>query len=327
MASNTRLWWKRRLARWPPIYRAARRLRRTLLRSASAPDAWDERVAAVEDHQGGGWLDSHFIEQEYVRPRISGSRHLYYVDYFLREHLREQPQRLLSLGCGGGNLERQLMALGAVQNIDAIDSSPGSIRVARDLAHESGLEGIDYRVADLNVTRLQPGAYGAVVAKQSLHHVENLEHLYEQIELSLQPGGVFMFNEFVGPSRFQWTDRQLELANELFDTLPSDLRRKIGLPGIDRPSVEDVIADDPSESVRSSEILPLLEERFEVVEHRPYGGTLLNLVLTPAVPYLDESLADHQELLRRCFLFESDCIERGLIDNDFAYVVARPRAS
>ena len=52
---------------------------------------------------------------------------------------------------------------------------------------------------------------------------------------------------------------------------------------------------------------------------------MVNLVLTPAVPYLDESLPEHRELLRGCFDFERGCLEGGLIQSDFAYVVARAR--
>lgn len=325
MSTAARLWWKRRLARWPPLYRLARRARRLLAGRSSAEGVWDDRVARVEGHDERGWLDSELIEREYIRPRISGSPDVYYVEHFVERHLRESTGRLLSLGCGGGHLERQLMDLEAAPAIDALDSSPASIELATRLAAQAGLDSIHYSVSDLNTASLGVGRYRAVVAKQSLHHVERLEHVYEQIARCLEPGGLLMFNEYVGPDRFQWSDRQLELANELFRSLPRELRALVGLPGIERPRIADVVADDPSESARSSEILPLLAERFEILEHKPYGGTLLNLVLTPAIPYLDEADPEHRAIFRRCFDAERRALEEGEIGHDFAYVVARPR--
>jgi hypothetical protein len=36
--------------------------------------------------------------------------------------------------------------------------------------------------------------------------------------------------------------------------------------------------DDPSEAIRSSEIVPLVCETFDVIEHHDYGGNLLALI-------------------------------------------------
>src|SRR5262249_27031539 len=134
--------------------------------------------------------------------------------------------RALSLGCGGGNLERALIQLGAAKTIDAYDASPESIRLAEELAAKENLaDRLHYRVADINRIQLPPATYDFVVAKMSLHHFEDLDHVYTQVKRSLKPGGVLMFNEFVGPTRFQWTDRQLEVVNEILRSLPRRLRK------------------------------------------------------------------------------------------------------
>ena len=133
-----------------------------------------------------------------------------------------------------------------------------------------------------------------------------------------------MFNEFVGPSRFQWSDLQLELMNRLLEVLPERHRRAAPFERVVRPELEEMKVRDPSESVRSAEILPLLEDHFEIVEHKPYGGTLLHILLSHLMPAFD--LEDERELsiLRLMFLYERTLIRHGVLPSDFVCVVARP---
>jgi len=329
MWSRIESWLKARLAFHPRLWRVARAARRRLRfsRRESPTHTWDERVAGVESGVSRGWLDWELIEVEHIRPQVSGDPRLSYLEHFISTHLRELPQhRALSLGCGGGNLERALIAMGAVREIDAYDSSPESIRLARELADAANLGSrISYHVADLNHAEWPPAAYDFAVAKMALHHIKGLEHLYEQVGRALRPGGLLMFNEFVGPSLFQWTDLQLGLANSILELMPERQRRLAPLPRFERPTVREMIEEDATEAVRSSEILLLLERSFEILEIRPYGGTLLNLVLTHLMPTFSLDNPEQLSLVRLLFLFERTLVEHRVLPSDFAYVVARPR--
>lgn len=292
---------------------------------------WDETVALVESKCFKGWLDWEFIEVEYIRPMVSGDHNIYYLQHFFDQFLPNRPvTRALSLGCGGGNLERALITLGAAETIDAYDASRESIKLARQLAKQENLsKQINYEVADINALKLPSATYDFVVAKMSLHHFEALETVYEQVRQSLKPDGVFMFNEFIGPSRYQWTDLQLNLMNELLKLLP-DHNRVSSFSGtrlerIDRPTVDEMIAMDPTEAVRSAEIVPLLGRYFEVAAFKPYGGTLLHILLTHTMHTFDLEDEDQVALLRSLFTFERTLIEHGVLSSDFAYAVARPR--
>ncbi|MEL7061078.1 MAG: class I SAM-dependent methyltransferase [Acidobacteriota bacterium] len=321
---------RRELSRFPWLKRRLAAIRNRLLgrfRRERAAEYWDERVEVVESAQPQGWLDLELIEREHLRPRLSGDPDVYYLQHFLATWVPERPvERMLSLGCGGGNLERAFLDLGAARAIDANDVSAGSIEHARRAAAEAGYDHLlTYEVLDLDAEPLPANRYDVVVAKQSLHHVAALEHVYEQIARALKPGGVFMFHEFVGPTRFQWSDRQLYEVNRLLAELPPDLRRRTRQVRVGRPTIEDMIAMDPSEAVRSAEILPLLEERFEILERKDLGGTLLHLVVHEALHVLDLERPDHLAILRGWMQRESELLDAGDLPSDFAYVVARPR--
>ncbi len=295
-----------------------------------ASEHWDQNVKRVEEHTLKGWLDWEFIEDTYIRPQVSGDPNVYYLSHFLNVHLPNKPvARALSLGCGGGNLERALISLGAAQHIDACDVSPESIRLANELAAKEGLqERIHYEVRDIDTIQLPPKTYDFIIAKMSLHHFAQLEHVYSQIAASLKDGGVFVFNEFIAPSRFQWTDLQVELMKEILSVLPEKNTlsswNQQHIKQIDRPSVADMIAMDPSESVRSAEIMPVLRNYFEVIEYKPYGGTLIHMLLTHVMATFDLDNPDQQALLKMIFLLEKTLIKHEVISSDFAYVVARP---
>jgi len=291
---------------------------------------WDRNVARVESRALKGWLDWEFIEVEHIRPQVSGDRGVYYLQYFFSRHLPTMPVgRALSLGCGGGNLERALIHLKAAEHIDAYDVSPESIRLAKELADREGVGSrISYKCEDINKIALERGVYDFAIAKMSLHHFEGLEHVYDQLRGALKPGGVFVFNEFVGPSRFQWTDLQLEHANRLLDLLPEKNRWSdclcARLEKITRPTIEEMIGMDPTEAVRSADIVSALGGYFEILEKKDYGGTILHLLLNHVMASFDLNEESQIALLRFIFLYETTLIEQGVLQSDFSYVVAKP---
>lgn len=234
--------------------------------------------------------------------------------------------RALSLGCGFGALERDLVGRGLVRHFEAIDLAEGAIAEARRLAAEAGLAPrIAYRVADLEQASFPPGSFDAVFAHSSVHHVERLEPLFAAVVRALRPGGLFHLHEFVGPTRFQWTDAQLRLGNALLDALPPRLRRLpdgTPKPPLLRPTIADMIAADPSEAIRSADILPLVRARFTVLEERPLGGALLHNVLGDIGQNFDPNGAEDSAILARMFAAEDAAMAAGTIGTDFATVTA-----
>jgi hypothetical protein len=79
--------------------------------------------------------------------------------------------------------------------------------------------------------------------------------------------------------------------------------------------------DDPSESIRSSSILPAVRRLFEVVEDRPYGGNILWFVF----PCMDMARLrdDETGVLSRLIGLEDHLLERRWVESYFRVVVAR----
>jgi SAM-dependent methyltransferase len=91
----------------------------------------------------------------------------------------------------------------------------------------------------------------------------------------------------------------------------------------DLPTARDVVRLDPTEAVRSSEIMPILKTRFDIIEIRPLGGTILQFLLANiAGNFADEC---GQRLLEMFFNIEDTMMANGELSSDFVYVVASPR--
>jgi SAM-dependent methyltransferase len=229
---------------------------------------WDREII---EQQYGGWLD-HLQIRHYVNALIGGERMMWPVEWFEHWLGGRTFERALSVGCGGGAFERGLIERGLCKRVDAFDASITSLHLARTAAHEAGLgDRIHYFAADFNEPVLR-GEYDVVFFQQSAHHVAKLEKLYRAILRALKPNGLVYMDEYVGPARTDWTDALIAHQRALYASLPAELRR---FDDLSYP----VMQDDPSEAVRSSEIEPQLQIGFRILARRPYGGTLLSLVI------------------------------------------------
>lgn len=239
-------------------------------------------------------------------------------------------KRAVSLGCGFGALERSLAAEGIIREIDAYDIAPEAIAGARRLAGEAGLDGLRYHVADLERMAFAPGEVDVVFAHSSVHHVERLESLFTTVAAMLKPGGIFHLNEYVGPNRFQWTNAQMAGINEFLQSLPDRLRRMPSgqlRPLQTRPTIAEMVASDPSQAIRSSDIVPLLCQYFDILEQRDLGGALLHQGLGEIAQNFDADSAEDCAVLETFFAAEDRAMREGAIGSDFAIItaVARPR--
>ncbi len=312
-----KLGWQRLDVLWPD-----RRRRRRVAQ------VWSERLGSGQEETKRplGWLTWRPVVRDYVFGHFGGVN---WYDY-VRARYCPQPLALgLSLCCGDGTTDRQLLEKGICRACEGVDISVEAIAACRRQAEAGGLSPVlRYRVADVERVQLLQSRYDLVVGWMGLHHLRTLPHVFKEVRRSLRPDGIFLVNEYVGPARFQMPPRQLELINECLALLPDELRRQpIGqvLREYVPVSVEEVERHDPSEAVSSNQIMPLLEREFAIVERVDYGGALLQWVLLDIMQNFDPECEEHLAWLRRICDFEREAMARGEIGSDFSFVVARRR--
>jgi len=87
-------------------------------------------------------------------------------------------------------------------------------------------------------------------------------------------------DDFVGPSRFQWTDRNIKYASLFRATLPRELLtnphdpKKFLSTNITKPSIEEMIKADPTEAAESGKIIPCIRQLLPGAKIIPTGGSI-----------------------------------------------------
>jgi O-antigen biosynthesis protein len=304
--------------------------------SASAKELHDEsdthritRVNAVWNGSGTGqcrgepWM-AHPLVRAHINRRASGdpNKDAYgrLIDILTAMGWNLPVATAVSLCCGEGQLERGLAGLSIARRIVGYDLAAGAIQEARAQAIAAGLSQLEYEVRDLENDGLGPNEVDVVFAHSAVHHISRLEALFDSVHAALRPGGLFHLNEYVGPDRFQWTERQLAEINDFLRNLPEHYRR---LPEgqfrscVQRPTVEDMLKHDPSEAVRSSQIEALATKRFHILERRALGGSLLHMALSDIVQNFDPNKEEDQTYIRRLIDREERLMKEDALGSDF----------
>ena len=294
---------------------------------------WDQSREEGQKKSLVAWME-HAQIKRHINRRTTGDESLSWFKYVLQKYFKSPIDRALSLGCGTGGLERNALWAEAVGFFDAYDVSPGAVESAKKAAIEAGiLERINYKVGDLNHIQLKRHAYDAVFSSMSIHHIQALENVFESVRASLRPSGLFIINEYIGPNRFQLPPVQIGLINDMLEILPQRLRKIIrgGQITSDIKHSYEVLPltwfdeNDPSEAVRSGDIMAILERFFTVLEFKPYGGALLQFIVEDIVGNFDDNDQEDRAWLEMLEFVENKLEEVGVIKSDFALIVSEPK--
>ncbi len=282
--------------------------------------------------RGRTWLEVPAVRDRIARMisgRVDADAYHWLLEVLAKRGLSTPLERVLSLGCGAGDLERRLFSMDVARHYEGVDVAPQAIERARTAA--AALPGADirYSVADINKISLQASHYDAIFCHMSAHHFSDLERIFAQVHQALKPGGIFFLDEYVGPKQFQWTTRQVELIGLLRRNLPDRWVRTAegeSLRSFRAPTVQELVSVDPTEAIRSDEILAVLARQFVVTEHAGYGGTLLHGLLDHiGVNYVDGD-KEANAMLETFFALEDWALAHRVFEHDFAVIVAeRPQ--
>lgn len=178
-----------------------------------------------------------------------------------------EPARFVSIGAGNGDIElgiaRRLSAAG-IANLELVllELNPHMLERARADAASSGLaDRVTTVEADFN-TWTADGEADVYFASHSLHHVVELEHLFDELKRSLRPGGVLLVNDMIGRNGHQRWPEAAVLVNRIWETLPERYRYNPIHQRVDDVYPDVDYSTEGFEGIRAQDILPLLLERF-----------------------------------------------------------------
>ncbi len=280
---------------------------------------WNEIERRSKHGERLFWLNNPRIAQRYFEKSLVDG--LLWRDWIKRKF--EGPVEIaLELGCGNGAALTETMKAGVAKSGIGIDLDISRFEDA------DGSMSMRFEAADLNNIQLEPNRYDLIYALHSFHHFEALEHIMAQVNDALTERGYFILEEYVGPARFQWTDIQLALTENLLGIIPKSLRwyaNGIEKRAEGRSTPEEVIRVCPSEAIRSDQIVPLFYEHFEVIHDKKLGGTIQHLLYSGIVHNFPDHDPDVDLMIDSIDKLESSMIEHQLVRSDFALLIGKKR--
>jgi SAM-dependent methyltransferase len=230
---------------------------------------WDDVSHHTTESLERHWM-AHPLVRHAINRRVTGDPLVWPITA-LKRQLGERVGRALSIGSGVGAFERTLLEQGIATDVTGVDISDAILGEARKGAAQAGMA-IEYIAADAReYMRERPSSFDAVFFHASLHHFDELDDLMATIKRALRPGGFLWYDEYVGPSRDEWTPAKLVAPNVAYYRLPRKMRR----PKLVRAPIN---REDPTEAIASSGIVAATARHFDIVERHDYGGNLLFIV-------------------------------------------------
>lgn len=182
----------------------------------------------------------------------------------------------VSIGCGSGLKEIDLIKADVVRRMRAYDLTPRRIAHARNHAKRQGVtDRIEFLVGDAFAGE-EGAAADLIYWDNSLHHMFDVRAAVEWSFNQLRSGGLFVMNEYVGPTRFDLPEEDLRFVNRVREPLPDRLFAREGRrPLPKRLSLDWLkasIADDPSEMADCGDTLAIVQAFFPDADVVRTGG-------------------------------------------------------
>ncbi len=224
----------------------------------------------------------------------------------------------ISVGCGTGAKEMNLIRQNIVSSFELFEFSEERISSGVEAAKKSGIEDrVCFKNGNAFEEVKEAGMYDFVYWNNSLHHMPDVSEAVKWSKKILRKNGLFVMDDFVGPSRFQWSDEALDIASKVravfkdskYLTNPKDSINFLST-AIKRPNKEALIERDPSEAEDSERIPEEVKKHFPDAEIIKTGGTIYNLTLADMINNFDEKKQEDKLLLDLLMIIDELCIDK-----------------
>jgi len=275
----------------------------------------------------------HYWSNKYLRPRLETFGFSYPEDFFARQIERQivstgNATRVISIGAGNCDSEMRIAGLlreRGLQNftIECFDLTPAMLERGAALAVSQGLEShFKFISGDFNCW-MPDGHYDVVMANQSLHHVVELERLFDAVNVAIGDDGIFAVSDMVGRNGHMRWPEALAIVQEFWKELPEAYRHNRQLNWNEKNFRNWDNSQEGFEGIRAQDILPLAIARFGFDFFYAHNNII--------DPFVDRSFGPHfkvDEVWDRDFIDRVQArdeaeIEAGRITPTHAFAVMR----
>ncbi len=185
----------------------------------------------------------------------------------------KRPVNILSLACGNGDTEINLIKrlnLNKKVKITGVDINPAMVERGTQLAKENNLDNVKFEVHDLNFLNLNE-TFDVVLANHSLHHIVNLENMFEEIDNKTSKNFVFLINDMIGRNGHVMWDNTAQVVNALWNELDEKYKLNAYSKQYDSLPFNIDCSQSGFEGIRAQDILSNLKKYFDFELFLPFS--------------------------------------------------------
>ncbi len=223
------------------------------------------------------WFDKH------IRPRVAEVFGVpdalqFYAKYAVDAlHQPGASRRIISFGAGDCAHEialiKKLLQMGEDKFVvEATELSPLRFERAQTAAAKEGVEKyLTFTELDLNSWK-PSRTYSVIVAKDTLHHLLNLEHIFDAIHEALDRDGCFLSTDTIGRNGHMRWPECLEIIQGVWKFIPDHYKKNHQLKRVEREYDNWDCSKTGFEGIRAQDILPLLVQKFSFRSFLGFGN-------------------------------------------------------
>ncbi len=226
---------------------------------------------------------------------------------YLVEQLVRNPNtiaKFVSIGAGNCDTEVRLAKMLIAQGftnftIECLDINADMLERGKRHAEDAGLGAkIIPILTDLNRWQHQH-TYDAVIANQSLHHIEQLERVFTAVKAAIGHEGVFLTSDMIGRNGHMRWPEALTIVHEFWRELPSSYRYNLQLNRHEELYENWDCSNYGFEGIRAQDVLPLLIEFFHFRGFFAFANVI--------DPFIDRGFGHHFDATAK---WDTDFIDR-----------------
>jgi lipopolysaccharide transport system ATP-binding protein len=253
------------------------------------------------------WWDSPVIMKQ-CEELITGNPDVHFYEFLRKQYMIESFEKGLSICNRLKGIEANFITYGICKSFDIIDD-------------EDKITGLRAGTLDF-----REDYYDLFLIIDALNRMKNLDLFFGKINRALRYKGVIIALEYVGPVNFQWSDKDIEIADMIYRSL----NNKAGTSdsaNLSLSALSNLSAGDTAGAVSSNDVIPVLESFFDIFTIRYFGGPFYNLIFDKILDRFDPDDPKDSALIKTIIQLEQILIKQGVLENSYALIIARKRSS
>ncbi len=235
------------------------------------------------------------------------------------QFLAKPGRRLQFVSIGAGEcaeeigVARRLVAAGHDNfSFECIDIATGALERAKAAAIAHGVgANFDYLPGDYAQSR--HAKVDAVMANQCLHHLTDLESVFDKIKQTIGRDGIFLTNDMIGRNGHMLWPEALAIVDRLWERLPEKYRYNNCLEQLETRYSNWDNSREENEGIRAQDILPELVKRFHFDFFFAISNITNSLLGRHYGDNFDPNVAEDLELIEQISRLDFDLIDVGFL--------------